>query len=369
MHAYERGQPILTNQESATEALKTLIKKKNNAITLYDYMAFCLSDIKYGYYSTKKPLGRLGDFITSPEISQIFGELIGLWIVNMYEALGQPSRLHILELGPGRGMLMKDAVRSFAINPSLNKSFSLNMIELNPHLRKDQIRACSPHHVNHYYDLASALSHMTDAPLIVIANEYFDALPIHQYIYKEGHWHERTVSTSNEANQNFAFSHEPVVRNLENLPKHAPEDGDIWEYNGLAHHQIDLISAHINRYRGAGLIIDYGYAESEYGDTLQAISKHEYVSPFSNPGAVDLTTHVNFELLQSTVRHHNLTTTLGMQGQFLSSMGIHDRTEHLANATDDVKQSQAIREATTRLTHSLDMGTLFKVLSFWKTDP
>ena len=373
MRAYNWGQSPDSSSRSAKEALRDLIDRKNGALTVFDYMAFCLHDAEYGYYSTKRPLGREGDFVTSPEISQVFGELIGLWIVNMFEALGQPKRLHILELGPGRGLLMKDALQAFAISPPIKKAMQLHMVEINPYLRKDQTRACAPYHINHFYDLATALSQMGDEPLIVIANEFFDAFPVNQYIYQNGQWFERTVidtsrtKSAGHGGETLKFSHKGDPCHLENLPAHQPVEGDIWEDNTLAYHQIDLLSAHISKHKGAGLVIDYGYSESEYGETLQAISRHEKVSIFSEPGSVDLTTHVNFESLQNTVRQNNLATTLGTQGQFLSSMGIHQRTEHMATSTDDIRESQAIREATTRLTHSLDMGTLFKVLSFWNT--
>ena len=351
---------------TARDSLINQIKDEGGKISLRDYMGFCLSDPDHGYYSTKNPLGKDGDFITSPEISQTFGELIGLWFVNFWEGKGSPQDISILELGPGRGLLMRDILRAFKVRPALLECIEVHQVEINPHLKNDQIAAISPKPLTHHETVSGALQALEGKTTLLVANEFFDAFPIDQYVYSDGMWKKRyvTYDTSLDA---FTFQDEEFQDPHGNCTfPMKPDDGTVMESAPLVESAFRDIAKHISSYGGAGLIIDYGYDKFAYGDTFQALERHQKVTPLENPGSVDLTVHVNFAtLLRVAQQQQNMTSVLENQGEFLRNLGIDLRTEVLAKHAPDEKSKQDILAATNRLVSEDQMGTLFKALQFW----
>jgi NADH dehydrogenase [ubiquinone] 1 alpha subcomplex assembly factor 7 len=314
------------------------------------FMALCLGHPQHGYYVTRDPLGAEGDFITAPETSQVFGELIGIWAVGAFVAMGEPARVNLVELGPGRGTLMADMLRTIAkISPKLSAAAALHLVETSPVLRARQRQVLG----------AGASWHMSiedvpKAPMILVANEFFDAIPIRQFEMRGGVWHERLIGIED--------GH--LVWGLSG-PVYGPEgqDGDIAEFAPAR----EVIARHIGerlaRHPGAALIIDYGHLTSAPGDTLQAMSKHGFTQVIDRPGECDLTSHVDFEALSHALWDGGAAVQRAMtQRDFLFAMGIEARFERLLEITDFVV-AQTLRRQMTRLVGESQMGHLFKVLA------
>ena len=352
----------MTKQTKASKALCALIKKGGGQISLRDYMGFCLSHPIHGYYSTQKPLGKEGDFITAPEISQVFGELIGLWFIDFWESKGSPAQIAFLELGPGRGLLMQDVLRAMSLRPALLKALTIHQVEINPHLKKEQIAALLPTPITHHDTLENALKSIGNTPTYCLANEFFDALPLDQYIYKKGAWHKRYVGYDGEK-EKFIFKDLIPEDHFGNCTfPMKPESGTIMETAPLVESLFRQLVAHLSKNGGAGLIIDYGYNDFAYGDTLQALKKHKSTSVLKNIGQADLTAHVNFAtLLRIGQICPNLSVKIETQGDFLKGLGIEMRTQSLVQKAQDPQLKDNIRKSTARLIESSQMGDLFKV--------
>lgn len=364
----------MPNGTKAKKALCTLIKKAGGHISLRDYMSFCLSHPIHGYYRTKKPLGKERDFITAPEISQVFGELIGLWFVDFWEvnqsSKGFSGKIAFLELGPGRGLLMQDVLRSMALRPALLKNLDIHAVEINPHLKAEQVAALSPTPITHHKTLGKALEAIGNKPTFCLANEFFDAFPVDQYIYKEDHWHKRYV-TYDAGKESFAFKDRVPEDHFGNCAfPMKPDPGTIMESAPLVESLFREVATHLSQNGGAGLIIDYGYEQFGYGDTLQALKKHKSTSIFQDIGQVDLTVHVNFAtLLRIAQNRPNLTAHLKTQGDFLRNLGIDMRTQTLVKKAQTSQAKEDIKHATDRLIQPHQMGDLFKVLMLsYKSD-
>lgn len=323
-------------------------------------MEICLAHPEHGYYITRDPLGQAGDFTTSPEISQMFGELLGLWAADMWMKLGSPEKFTLAELGPGRGTLMADALRATARVPGFAKGATIALIETSPVLRSVQRKNVPL--AQHFNDVKA----LPDGPLIVLANEFFDALPIRQFVRQSGQWHERAVTLARETTGDvpkFVFTVLPDVIDPAYLP-HALKDakeGDIAETcpagQNIAHH----ISARFARAPGAAVFIDYGHAHSGIGDTLQALHNHQYADVLAHLGEADLTAHVDFEALARTMQGTTIYEPIS-QGTFLTGLGIHVRADFLKSDASS-EQANAIDTALTRLTGTDQMGNLFKVMA------
>jgi len=350
-------------ETKTSKALRTLIKKAGGYIPLRDYMAFCLNHPTHGYYSTQKPLGKDGDFITAPEISQIFGELIGLWFIDAWESKGCPPKLAFLELGPGRGLLMQDILKVMALRPALLKALEIHLVEINPHLKQEQITALTPHSLTHHKALEDALDAIGDTPTFCLANEFFDAFPLDQYIYKEEAWHKRYV-IYDETKECFTFKDLVPEDHFGNCAfPMKPESGTIMETAPLVESLFRKITSHLEKNGGASLIIDYGYDQFGYGDTVQALKKHKSTSIFKDIGQIDLTAHVNFATLRRIAQNvPNLGVHLETQGTFLKSLGIEMRTQTLQQKTQDSETKDNLQKSAARLIDSDQMGNLFKVL-------
>ena len=320
------------------------------------YMELCLSHPVHGYYMARDPFGAAGDFTTAPEISQMFGELVGLWLAQTWINLGRPNQFNLVELGPGRGTLMADVLRVGQSVPGFLDASRLYLVENSDTLRSTQQESLPGVQANW-------LSHVTelqDLPTLLIANEFFDALPVAQYQKVGDVWLERVIRVDGD---NLAFGHRKTAELGFGM---ALPDGTIVERSASARRIASEIGALVNDHGGAALIFDYGDAQGS-GDTLQAVRGHAYTDPLAEPGLADLTTHVNFGDLARAVEPCAIFLTT--QGQFLASMGIAERAETLARGKGDEARAQ-INAALHRLTHEDEMGRLFKAMAITRAgDP
>jgi SAM-dependent MidA family methyltransferase len=328
------------------------------------YMTLCLADPTYGYYVTRDPLGADGDFTTAPEISQMFGELIGLWVAAAWARMGSPENIRIVELGPGRGTLMKDALRAMRVMPGLRDAAVVHLVESSPVLRAQQEYTLDGQDVPMFWH--EALGEVPTGPSIVIANEFFDALPVNQAVKTKRGWHERRIGIDPEGRFTFTTAPDPIPGFERLLPptvRSAPE-ASIFEWR--ADTPAMELGRRIGRDGGAALVIDYGHAESGTGDTFQAVGNHSYADVLTDPGGVDLTAHVDFEALARPIEAMGANAFGPIyQAQLLRALGIETRAARLkANATPAA--AAAIDLALARLIgHGRsDMGTVFKAAAF-----
>jgi NADH dehydrogenase [ubiquinone] 1 alpha subcomplex assembly factor 7 len=355
----------VTEQSPLLDEIKRLIKS-TGPMPVWRYMQLCLTHPQYGYYISRDPLGREGDFTTSPEVSQMFGELLGLWSASVWRAMGSPPLLHLIELGPGRGTMMADAMRAMRVLPPLYQALQVHLVEINPVLREKQKATLSGARNITWHD---SIETVPAGPAVILANEYFDVLPIHQAVKREGGWHERTVDIGSDGQLMFGVSADPLQRFDMLLPPvvRAAPVGAVFEWRPDS--EMMTIATRVRNEGGAALIIDYGHVRSDAGDTFQAIARHSYADPLKNPGLADITAHVDFQALGRAAedvgaRMHGPVT----QGEFLKRLGIETRAITLmAKATPDV--SEAVSGALKRLIDSGrgGMGSMFKVIGI--SDP
>ncbi len=327
-------------------------------LSISEYMSECLLHPTLGYYTTRDPLGAKGDFTTAPEISQMFGELIGLCLAQAWQTNGAPKRFQLVELGPGRGTLMADILRATANIPGFHEAAEVHLIEASEKLRARQADRLHAFDVQWHGDVAS----LPDLPIYLVANEFFDALPIRQFIRQEDDkFSEHHVGATNGV---LEFGLTPPVE----LPQLAyrlddTKPGDTIEINSAGQSVAGFIAGRIEALGGMALIIDYGSWRSN-GDTLQALADHKKVSPLSNPGRADITAHVDFEELAIAAGAHCKVTPPLPQGVFLERLGITDRARQLArNMVGDALEIHIA--AHRRLTHPSEMGNLFQVMALY----
>ncbi|WP_036260010.1 class I SAM-dependent methyltransferase [Methylocapsa aurea] len=351
-------------------ALATIIRDmivEDGPISLERYMALALGHPAHGYYRTKTPLGASGDFITAPEISQMFGELIGLWCVEVWRLMGEPKSLHLVELGPGRGTLMADLLRAARVEPRFRSAIDLHLVETSAPLRRSQRQAIEGCGIP-----ASWHESIEEAPsgaVIVIANEFFDALPVRHYVHQDGGWRERQVGLDAQGRLSFGLAPEPEP-GLSAPGAH----GEILEVGLAASHLMLTLATRIAEQGGALLAIDYGYCEPSRGETLQAVRRHGFADPLHDPGEADLTAHVDFCSLERAARAAGAQVHgPAPQGQWLARLGIFERAAMLRSHADQ-SQCAAIDAALERLAgtpgadSATDMARLFKVLAVTPPD-
>jgi len=333
---------------------------RTGPISVADYMSECLFHPEHGYYATRDPLGMGGDFITAPEISQMFGELIGLWLAQVWIDQGEPKRFLLAELGPGRGTLMADALRATETVPGFHAALELHLVEASPVLRAVQGKALSDHQPQFHDSLAN----LPEAPLFLIANEFFDALPIRQFLRGEGEgWHERMIGTK-DGQLVWGLAPPAPVAQLA-LRTAGTKPGQMVETCAPAEAITEEIGRRIAAHGGAALIVDYGDTQS-LGDTFQAVQAHEKTDPLSAPGQADLTAHVAFDPLAQAAAPARA-SALSPQGLFLEHLGITTRAQALAKGLGGSALENHIA-AHRRLTHPDEMGHLFKVLALTPRD-
>ncbi|MDE1148493.1 MAG: SAM-dependent methyltransferase [Azospirillaceae bacterium] len=341
---------------------------REGPLRLSTFMGEALGHPTLGYYITRDPLGVAGDFTTAPEISQMFGELLGLWCAQMWLTLGSPERVHLVELGPGRGTLMADALRAMARVPGLIQAVRVHMVEMSPPLRARQratlaalpAAAQPPTPVT----WADSLADVPEGPLLLLANEFFDALPIRQMQKTERGWAERCITWLPEDNR-FAW----VLDGGAGADLLVPPDlrdsatGSVVEICPAALTVAGEIGRRLATAPGAALVVDYGYDAPALGDTLQAVRAHAYAPVLDDPGLADLTAHVDFRTLAATaVAAGALAHGTVDQGDLLLRLGIRQRAATLKRAATP-PQAHAIDLALDRLTAPAHMGRLFKALA------
>ncbi|MEO5807343.1 SAM-dependent methyltransferase [Devosia sp.] len=328
--------------------------RANGPMSVASYMGLCLTHPAKGYYKGADPLGAGGDFITAPEISQMFGELIGFFFVNLWQQMGSPKAFTLLELGPGRGTLMADILRVACRAEGFRDSLDLRLFETNPTLIAEQNARLEP------YDpkWVDSFDKIGAGPLFVVANEFFDALPIRQFVRGQTGWHERVVGLVDDRRA-FGLSPTPIPNaalpdTVQDAPLHA-----VFEVALAGGEVMSRLAKNVSRLGGAILAIDYGYALSQTGETLQAVKNHAYADILAEPGEADLSAHVDFEALGNVARKAGLAVQpLVSQGEFLNRLGIGERAKALSAANPSA--AAGIAAARTRLTAADQMGTLFK---------
>jgi NADH dehydrogenase [ubiquinone] 1 alpha subcomplex assembly factor 7 len=335
-------------------------------ISIAQFMTIALHDPQNGYYATRDPFGRQGDFITAPEISQMFGELLGLWIAQCWHDQRKPEA-RLIELGPGRGTLMRDALRVIQqLMPEFLTKVEVVLVEASPTLtaiQKDTL-AKSGANIRWTEQFDDALS---DKPLFLLANEFFDALPIRQFVKTERGWCERMVVANGDA-LDFALAPDATSSSIIPANRDGAPMGAFYETSSAATALTQQIAEAIARKGGASLIVDYGYgAEAGFGETLQAVAAQKYASVLEAPGDADLSAHVHFAALAQTAREAGATPYGPVrQGDLLEAIGIVQRAATLARGR--LGANPQIDSQLERLILPDQMGTLFKALAIMPAD-
>ncbi|HGG63909.1 MAG TPA: class I SAM-dependent methyltransferase [Rhodobacteraceae bacterium] len=343
-----------------TPLAKILIDRITNTgpISIADYMAECLLHPKHGYYTTRDPFGADGDFTTAPEISQMFGELLGLCLAQAWLEQGSPKEFVLAELGPGRGTLMADVLRATQGVSGFHAAANITLVEASPALIDIQRKTLDGYDVN----WVQTSGNLPDGPLYLLANEFFDALPIRQFIFAgDASWRERRVGVEEDALV-FGAGDAADVPALTHRVKDCRE-GDLVEVCAAAGAISEDIAKQIALFGGAAIFIDYGDWRS-LGDTLQALRGHEFDSVLAHPGEADITAHVDFEALAVAAVSHTPVSKLIPQGELLARIGIAQRAEVLAQGLSG-DQLETHMSALKRLTDPTEMGTLFKAIALY----
>lgn len=338
------------------DEIRTIIEAEG-PISVERYMLLCLQHPRHGYYTTRQAIGRAGDFITAPEVGQMFGELIGLWAAQVWMAMGAPHVLRLVELGPGRGTLMADALRATRIVPGFLEAAWVDLVETSPRLEAEQrarLDGAAKHCAWH-----RAIEDVPEGPAIVIANEFFDALPVRHYLRGAEGWHERVIGLDGQQALCFGAAREPIeVKAASGAP------GAILEVGHAAIGMMSELAGRVAKLGGAVLICDYGYAATTLGETFQAMRDHGYADVLEAPGETDLTVHVDFAALARSAEAAGATVHGPIaQGTFLERLGIAERAAALRRGAN-AAQAGALDAALARFTApDSTMATLFKAMA------
>ena len=339
----------------------------NGPMTLGEYMHACLADPGHGYYATRDSIAATdgtsataGDFITAPEVSQMFGELIGVWCVDTWHKLGRPSPFCLAELGPGRGRMMQDMLRAASLDPEFLRSARVVLVETSEKLRAVQASALKP--LGHSISWVNSIEALPDMPTLIVANEFLDAIPFRQFVKQGGLWREVGVIVGEDgiAMTALATTVDPAL-----LPEGAASEpeGSVFEYAPAREALAQTLAQRISARKGAILLIDYGHFRSGFGDTFQAVRNHASSDPFSAPGECDLTSHVDFERIASALAAGcDCAVHPSSQGDFLLNLGLLERAGALGAPHPDAVRAR-IRSEVERLAAPSQMGELFKVLA------
>jgi len=342
------------NDTPLGQKLRRLIAA-NGPMSVSEYMAHCLGDAAHGYYTTRDPFGAGGDFTTAPEVSQMFGEIVGAWLIEAWRLSGSPDPVALVELGPGRGTLMADILRVAARVPGFRRAASVQLVETSPTLRKHQADVLGAPGIDVQWH--EAFGDVPGGPLLLLANEFFDALPIRQFVRIGATWRERVIGLDDE--ERFAFG--IGAGRLDHGP--AAPNGSILELRPAADALMTEMARRIVEHGGTALIVDYGHADAGIGETLQAVARHAYADPLEAPGEADITAHVDFAALARAAEAAGAATHGPMpQGEFLVALGIAARAERLAGDANEATR-HTLRTALERLIAPHQMGILFKVMA------
>ncbi len=329
-------------------------------MTVADYVVRCLHDPQGGYYATRPAIGASGDFITAPMVSQMFGELIGLWAVELWRRLGAPERVRLVEVGPGDGTLMADALRAARLDPEFLRAVDLVLIEPSPPLRDAQARILADSDVHPRW-VATLDRVETDAPVILVANEVLDCLPARQFVKTEDGWAERRVGVDDAGGLTFGLVKITGGFRRPAFPVEPGQTIEISEQQATFGRELGSL---VKAAGGAALLIDYGRSKPEAGDTLQALRRHRKVNPLESPGEADLTQWADFPTVLEAAVHAgaDVTGCLG-QGEFLRLLGIEHRAVALRAGRPDA--TAVIDRQLDRLIGPDQMGTLFKACAIF----
>ena len=318
-------------------------------LTVARFMTACLHDPDFGYYATRPALGETGDFITAPLVSQMFGELIGVWAVSAWSQLGGPARIRLVEMGPGDGTLMSDILRAARLAPGFLAAAEVWLVETSAPLR-----ALQKHRLGDTARWASDLADVPEgAPLLLIANELLDCLPARQFVRTAVGWAEQMVGLDADGELAFGLSATPVAGLLPQASV-----GQVYEQSAAQASLGAELGRRVMADGGAALLIDYGRAEPGFGDTLQALRRHEKVDPLDCPGEADLTVHADFPAVMAAARGQGARAAILTQADFLARLGIGQRAETLLRASPD--RSATLGRQLDRLIAADEMGELFK---------
>ena len=335
------------------------ILKKKKSIPLDQFINISLYTKKLGYYMKKNPFGQNGDFITSPLVSNLFGEMLAIWCVAFWEYIEKPKKILIVELGPGDGSLCRDLLRTFKQFENFYNSVEINLLEISDKLKLIQKKNIN----NEKVKWIEKIKEINSGPTIFLANEFFDALPIKQIIKKKKLLFEKYIALSNDEKK-IRFLHKKASNSLVKKIRDLKliSTGNIIEYPVEALRFLGTISKKINEFDGGLLLFDYGYTVKKNQDTLQSVTKHRYTDPFSKPGHSDITSHLNFELFHRILKKNNLNVKkITHQSEFLKKIGILERANILSkNMTFKAKADMFYRLK--RLLDYKEMGSLFKVI-------
>jgi SAM-dependent MidA family methyltransferase len=331
----------------------------DGSMPVSQFMAHCLGDAEFGYYTTREVFGAAGDFITAPEVSQLFGEMAGVFLALAIESFEGP--LTLAEFGPGRGVFMRDILRTLRrLKPARADRMRIALVETSPRLRAVQAQALEG--LADPLFLSSATNLPEDSPLFVIGNEFLDALPVCQIVKSGAAWRERVVIAGAAG---LDFSTGPAILPPLGLPaaSDAAPDGTVFEFAPAREAVMAEIAARIAHQGGAALFFDYGHLHPAFGDTLQAMRKHAFAPVLENPGEADLTSHVDFSAFTRLVEDEGCKTAAMTQGAFLLQTGLLERAGSLG-ANKDAATQDSIRTAVERLAGPEAMGNLFKAFAF-----
>ena len=335
------------------------ILKEKKSIPLDKFINIALYNKKFGYYMKKNPFGKEGDFITAPMISNLFGEMLAIWCVSFWESVGKPSKILLVELGPGDGSLCKNLLKTFKQFKNFYNSLEINLLETSDKLKMLQKAKIN----NKKVKWIKKINNINCGPIIFLGNEFFDALPIKQIYKRKKLFFEKHVALSND-NKKIKFLHKKandgLVKNIQNL--NLISEGNTIEYPIEAIKFLNDISKKINKFDGGLLVFDYGYKIKKNQDTIQSVAKHRYLDLFSNPGHSDITSHINFKLFQKILKKNNLNVKkITNQNEFLKKIGILERANTLSKKMT-FKEKANMFYRLKRLLDSREMGSLFKVM-------
>ncbi|NLS04498.1 class I SAM-dependent methyltransferase [Rhizobium sp. P32RR-XVIII] len=345
------------------EKIKAIIQA-NGPISVTDYFSLCLADPEYGYYRTREPFGRSGDFVTAPEVSQLFGEMIGVFIVHAWQRHGTPAGVRLVEIGPGRGTMMADMLRVIArLAPPLFETMTVHLVETSERLRDIQSQTLDAHEgkISWHSDFEEVPPGFT----LLAANELFDAIPIRQFVKTPNGFRERMVGLDTDGELAFAAGVAGIDPALLPEPHQTVLNGALFEISPARQAVMITICDRLKAFGGTALAIDYGHLVTGFGDTLQAVRMHEFDPPLAHPGEADLTSHVDFADLAKTAAAAGLHLNGALhQGDFLTGLGIVERAAALGRNREPRTQ-EIIQSAVDRLAGAGEgrMGELFKAMA------
>ena len=334
------------------------MKTNKKDLPLDQFIEFALYDKDKGYYMKKNPFGKEGDFITAPNITRLFSEIIAIWVLTFWKSIGSPKKFNLLELGAGNGEMMKVIIETLKNFPECLNNCNFQIHEKSELLKKKQQLNLKSEKIAWIDDIKINNSY----PAIFLANEFFDALPIKQFFKREGEWVERFVNLKSE--KKAEFKEQPInIKNIEqDLSFEISKDQEIIEYSPSSFEYLKNISSLIKKNDGGILIIDYGYLNLKMEETLQAIKNHKYSNILENIGDSDITHNINFNLFKRFIdQFDDLNSIINNQKKFLTSMGIIKRAEIISKNIPFSKKSDLFYRIR-RLIDEKQMGELFKVM-------